>query len=466
MINWYRDWQKRKKVEITYSGSESQEDIPLPITGFDHASLVTDGAASDGSDLRVCDESGNAVINHWLQSGANTASATLWVRVPRLANSGATVIYVYYDKDGAVETGDPKGIYLFYEDFEGSLIDRDVNWQAFSDGTGFSVSGGQLTGSDTTGRMQTNRTFSNSDDFVAECRFRIASRATNGHMIIGFYKNDANGVGLLAHPGADYSRNDDKHYSWGAQSIALSTWYRARMYPINPRQVRLELYNDSYSLLVQKTLDNVIEDEPLTFGQRFDNVLTGQAYSCIWDYVTVKKRLDVAPSYTYFPSEQKPDRTQEDEAKYGFAISQKGKDVNSASVHELNVNSNYQTLKIYKTGTLTVKFYAGDYNYPYGHGYIKTDRVYFDPPLGYEPLVTPPMFDLFGTGSACGPAGFAGCLMVPIIDVTKEYIELKVIYVGGDGMFMTCMLQDDVEVSYNYTIYRNPRDKQFNLILE
>lgn len=84
----------RKRIPITNSSS-TQTDYQLQVS-LDTASLVSAGKLqSDCDDIRFTDLSGK-VLDFWVESSTcNTASTTVWVKVPTIPASG-TSIYWYY----------------------------------------------------------------------------------------------------------------------------------------------------------------------------------------------------------------------------------------------------------------------------------------------------------------------------------------------------------------------------------
>ena len=63
----------------------------------DTASLIADGKMkSDCSDIRFSDSDKTTQLNYWIESGCNTASTNIWVKVPLIPASSTKTIYMYY----------------------------------------------------------------------------------------------------------------------------------------------------------------------------------------------------------------------------------------------------------------------------------------------------------------------------------------------------------------------------------
>lgn len=89
----------KKIVTITNAGGvQSNYDLNLII---DTATLVSQGKLqSDCDDLRFRD-SGSNRLDYWLESGCNSSTTSVWVRLPTLNGSGNTLIDMYYGTPGA-----------------------------------------------------------------------------------------------------------------------------------------------------------------------------------------------------------------------------------------------------------------------------------------------------------------------------------------------------------------------------
>jgi hypothetical protein len=301
--------------------------------------------------------------------------------------------------------------------------------------------------------------------FRLEARVKTTTDATNGFVAVGTFLGTSNGVGILSHPTLDYYRNDSSWTSLGSNYIATGSYFRLNVIPTSSTSVTIEIRNDANALQATTNITNTVSAEPILIGQRYDNLNTGQSYEAYWDFIRVRKYASTDPTLTSTASEEtKPDPVQE--YRYGFAISKPGHDVETTEPSNLGITSAFDSLRVFHTGRLSVTFPPGNYNNAGAAPvYSKEDVWYFDPPLGYEPVVTPPEMGLFGTATPCGPSGFIGaCSFAPQVFVDKQKIRLRVSYIGGDGLFGICTLSSPFTIVYDYTVFRNRRDEQFNLI--
>jgi hypothetical protein len=91
---WWNDlWQYRKAVSITNSSGSTLTNQRVKIT-LDTAALYSTGKIqSNCNDLRATDINGN-ILDVW-DTGCNTASTSVYVKIPSIPSSGSTV-YLYY----------------------------------------------------------------------------------------------------------------------------------------------------------------------------------------------------------------------------------------------------------------------------------------------------------------------------------------------------------------------------------
>jgi hypothetical protein len=56
---------------------------------------------SDCGDIRFTDSDGQTQLNYWIESGCNTSSTKIWVKVPSIPANSTKTIYVYYGNSSA-----------------------------------------------------------------------------------------------------------------------------------------------------------------------------------------------------------------------------------------------------------------------------------------------------------------------------------------------------------------------------
>jgi hypothetical protein len=116
-------WSYRRPITINNTqNSNTLPDYQILVT-LDTTSLIRVGKMrSDCGDIRFTDSDGTTLLNYWLESGCNTASTRIWVKVPNIPANSSKTIYVYYGNQNATSVSNPSATLLIYEDWSsGSL---------------------------------------------------------------------------------------------------------------------------------------------------------------------------------------------------------------------------------------------------------------------------------------------------------------------------------------------------------
>ena len=113
----YGGWQYRVPITVNNSNSTALTDFQVKIT-VDTASLIAAGKMNaDCSDMRFADSSDNP-LPYWIESGCNTASTVVWVKVPSIPANGSTTIYMYYGNPAAASESNGFAVFDFFDDFD------------------------------------------------------------------------------------------------------------------------------------------------------------------------------------------------------------------------------------------------------------------------------------------------------------------------------------------------------------
>ncbi len=132
-------WKYRRPITISNT-SGPLTDYQVSVT-LDTLSLISAGKMrSDCGDIRITDSDGISLLNYWLESGCNSASTKLWVKVPAVP-SGNKIAYVYYGNSEATSTSNGDNVFNFFDDFPGTSINTS-KW--IIDTNNYSVSSGVL----------------------------------------------------------------------------------------------------------------------------------------------------------------------------------------------------------------------------------------------------------------------------------------------------------------------------------
>ena len=82
---------------------------------------------TDFSDVRFGDQTLSVMYPYWLESIVPGLSAVAWVRLPLIPGGAGTQIYLHYGNSQAVDEGDPRAVFEFFEDFEGGSLGQFVS---------------------------------------------------------------------------------------------------------------------------------------------------------------------------------------------------------------------------------------------------------------------------------------------------------------------------------------------------
>ncbi len=148
---WYNNaWTYRKQVNLT-GISSSQTDFPTKIT-VDTATLISaNKMQSTCADVRFADANGK-LLPYWIETGTNacnTATTIIWVKVPSVPTTGAT-IYFYYGNSNAASAANGDNVFDFFDDFSSGTLNT-TKWT--TNGTNSNSAGEQTI---TTGAIYTN----------------------------------------------------------------------------------------------------------------------------------------------------------------------------------------------------------------------------------------------------------------------------------------------------------------------
>lgn len=92
----------------------------------DTASLISAGKMkSDCGDIAFTDNDAVTDISYWLESGCNSASTKLWVKVPSIPSSSST-IYMYYGNPSATSSSNIRTTFMLGDDFNDNSINTTL----------------------------------------------------------------------------------------------------------------------------------------------------------------------------------------------------------------------------------------------------------------------------------------------------------------------------------------------------
>jgi hypothetical protein len=118
-------WLYRRAIVVNNTGNPNTLVDYQVLVVVDTASLISAGKLqSTCADIRFTDEDGVTLLNYWIESGCNTPSTRIWVKVPSIPASSTKTIYLYYGNPVASSASDPKATFVLYDDF--ATLDSNV----------------------------------------------------------------------------------------------------------------------------------------------------------------------------------------------------------------------------------------------------------------------------------------------------------------------------------------------------
>jgi len=172
----------RREVVFQNTGSGYKRSVTIDNTGnandltdyqvlvtLDTASLIAAGKMrSDCGDIRFRDSDGQTELPYWIESGINTTSTKIWVKVPSIPGSSTKTIFLCYGDLGLQSQSNGDAVFNFFDDFGGTSLNPD-KWN-LSGVTGYALSNGYLvvTYSEGDGNLLTTKSPLSLNSFVVE----------------------------------------------------------------------------------------------------------------------------------------------------------------------------------------------------------------------------------------------------------------------------------------------------------
>ena len=205
----------------------------------------------------------------------------VWVKVPEV---GTSEILMYYGNSNALIESNGERIFEFFDDFNNGVIDSN-KW---TNTTGFTESGGYLSGGNTTNRINTLASFSGNK--ILETKHFVSTEATNGHMAAGWFNSTTDSFGLRLNPSNTWYIRSDANWSSSNSFTFMNQWIKAIVSATGSTS-KIRLYRESdgvYSNEISYS-NSGLSNEPITLGKQYDNANVGQTYVANWDWIFVRK---------------------------------------------------------------------------------------------------------------------------------------------------------------------------------
>jgi len=129
---WPSGWLYRRAITINNTqNSDNLADYQVNVT-INTLNLISAGKMrSDCGDIRFIDSDDQTQLSYWIESGCNSASTRIWVKVPSIPASSTKTIYLYYGNPSATSQSNGTNTFDFFDDFSGDLskwVQRSGTW--------------------------------------------------------------------------------------------------------------------------------------------------------------------------------------------------------------------------------------------------------------------------------------------------------------------------------------------------
>jgi hypothetical protein len=128
---WLTGWEYRRAVTINNTANPNTLTDYQVLVVVDTASLISAGKMrSDCGDIRFTDKDGETLLSYWIESGCNTTSTRIWVKVSSIPASSIETIYLYYGNPTASSMSNVDATFLLFDDFSGTSLNTS-KWTWF-----------------------------------------------------------------------------------------------------------------------------------------------------------------------------------------------------------------------------------------------------------------------------------------------------------------------------------------------
>jgi alpha-tubulin suppressor-like RCC1 family protein/uncharacterized protein (UPF0333 family) len=110
------DWKYRREIVINNTNNSNILSNYQVLVTLDTASLISQKKLrSDCGDIRFTDSDGLTFLSYWIESGCNSASTKIWVKVPSIPAGSTKTIYIYYGNPSATSQSDGYSTFLAFD---------------------------------------------------------------------------------------------------------------------------------------------------------------------------------------------------------------------------------------------------------------------------------------------------------------------------------------------------------------
>lgn len=167
------DWTTKVPITIDNSAGGELTDYQIQLTLDTETPIALGEMESDGSDIRFTVDGCCDPLCYYIESGINTATTVIWVKVPEIAAAGTEEIYMFFGNPDADAASDGACTFDLWAGFDGDSTGFEYLCGSISDST---VTGGNMNLSWTSnGLIGSSETFDFNEVYTVEAMVNSTS---------------------------------------------------------------------------------------------------------------------------------------------------------------------------------------------------------------------------------------------------------------------------------------------------
>lgn len=181
-------WAYYQPITITNPLAQTLTNFQVKITVNTATPIAAGHMLASGDDIRFV-VAGCTNVNYYIESGINTPSTVIWLKVPSIAASGNTTVDMYYGNPAAPAVANGDSVFLFFDDFNAPTFNT-TKWTTRGTPSTCSQSGGILTfvGNSNWEYIRSNTTWTG--PVVINTRESVAINSPSAALVLGYTGTD------------------------------------------------------------------------------------------------------------------------------------------------------------------------------------------------------------------------------------------------------------------------------------
>jgi len=311
-MGWLSGWAYRRPVRIDNSQNPNNLTYYQVLVTVDTAFLIAQGKMrSDCGDIRFTDSDGVTLLPYWIESGINTSTTKIWVKVPSIPASSFYTIYMYYGNPSALPASDENLVFDY--------VDRGDKFNTWTQGTYACSQDTSIGNPPPSYKAPSGKGYYMYKNIgLAPGMIIIFNVRTNalGNL---FFLVDANGAGQMyrldSRGGTNYSgfATTTNWTTWGIPSsgfnAAANTWYKLTIVITSSTSAKLYYSQTTDASPQSGTFGTLLGTYTISNNGPYIGLVGdayGTSYYTWWDNIIVRKYTDPEPTTAILTEETPP----------------------------------------------------------------------------------------------------------------------------------------------------------------